>query len=97
MTEESSVIGEKWERPTGSAALTLGGALLLLGVIAGLIWIFTDPLGYLGEIDPAKLEQKFWAGVVAAGSISAGATTAAVGYIVRAIYFLPGDDKKPAR
>lgn len=97
MTEEISSGFELWQRPTGGTAITTGVVLIMVGVIAGLIWFFTSPMDYLGEIDSELLQRKFWAGVAAGTLMPAGGLTLATGYIVRALYFLDGSEKKPAR
>ncbi len=41
--------------------------------------------------------QKYWAAIIAGAGFSIGLTALAVGYIVRAIYFVDGADSKIIR
>ncbi|WP_347270982.1 hypothetical protein [Rhizorhabdus histidinilytica] len=94
---DTTIEAEQLDRPTGSAALIAGGLLISLGLMAAFVWAVTNPVGYLGEIDESKLMTKYWAGILTAAALSAGSFWLAVGYIVRALYFVDGVEKKLAR
>ena len=79
------------KRPDGYAAVVAGCAMLAIGLVASFVWLTTNPVDILGIVDGAKVTQQYWAGMVAAFFVPIGTTTLLVGYIVRAIWFLPGD------
>lgn len=97
MIEENPTAGEQWSRPTGTAAIQFGGALLCLSGLAGFIWAYGDPLNYTAGADVENLKVNYWAGLIAGISLIVGTVSLAVGAVVRALYFLPGDDRKPGR
>lgn len=96
MTDETSTI-EQIDRPTGTVMLQIGATLLTLGVIAAFFWATTDPTSYGGYINPEKLRHQAMYGLAASGLAPAGALMLLAGYIVRALYFLDGVDRKPKR
>jgi len=97
MSEEHEGPVEQWRRPTGQGAIAAGYTFLVISIMAALVWGLTEPNSYSDYLNAEKLRTIYWAGLVASISAGLSATSLSVGYIVRALYFLPGDDKKRAR
>ena len=84
------------KRPHGGNVMIAGWTLLIFGLIAAFISGAMDPQYRDGSgIDLDRMRQKalfFWG---AAAALSAGTLLLLAGYIVRAIWFLPGDSERP--
>ncbi|WP_374651172.1 hypothetical protein [Rhizorhabdus sp.] len=97
MSEEGEAVVEHWQRPTGQTPMIMGYTLLAIGVIAALIWGLTDTTSYSGYVDSDKLRTVYWAGLLASACGAIALPLILTGYIVRALYFLPGEERKRAR
>ena len=97
MDDSTSKEWADWSRPTGATPTLIGGLSLFVAAVAAFIWAVTDPRGYLGEYDPMKLSLVYWSGLISVGCLSLGSLLLLAGYIVRAMYFIDGADKKPHR
>lgn len=78
------------KRPNGSGQLTasywLFGASLCLAVLA----FAKNVTDWKGDIDPEALAVRWLMGIASGSLFSLGLILLSVGWIIRAIYFLPG-------
>lgn len=78
------------KRPTGSGQIAGGVALLIAGGILFLLSMGVNVSGSSGGVDPDAM-MKRWAMLIIAGSATGiSFLLLATGWILRAIYFLPG-------
>lgn len=81
-------------RSDGERFIVSGWVIFVLSIICLIIGLLYPDKTLVGETDLNALQTKFTI-EIAAGSLSAlGVIFLALGYIVRAIYFLPGDAMK---
>ncbi|TZG25611.1 hypothetical protein [Sphingomonas montanisoli] len=86
-------------RPTGTGFIACGAVLLFIALVSTFI-AFTLKVdqSYIGEgvyaPDPEQAAVRFVAIVIAGSGISLGSFLFGIGFVVRAIWFLPGDPAK---
>lgn len=78
------------KRPDGSGQLKASFWLLAVGIVSAMLAFSTNVIDYNGNIDPDKIAIRAALGLISGGLLSFAAFLAAVGWIIRAIYFLPG-------
>lgn len=77
-------------RPNGSAQITWGGVLMAVSLFLFFRSSSIDVTDYSGRIDEAAIAERSLFGIASGGAFSLAIILMGVGWIVRAIYFLPG-------
>jgi hypothetical protein len=81
------------KRPTGGNFIVCGVVSMMLGAIAAFACLFF-PTEQYGIVDEVNVAIRGYLLIASGGLSSMGFTLFLIGHVIRALWFLPGEDKK---